>query len=357
MSIKIYHNTKVYVAVPANIATGGPELLHQLVFHLRNDLDIKAYMYYIPNNIPDPIHSEYKQYNNPFVREVEDKELNILIVPEIISNMKILSEYSKIRQGIWWLSVDNFYLSIVLSSKRVFFFRKTINKISKMIFSRIIFDINELALERINSLSLKETNLPLVKRANYHLAQSYYAMNYLRNINIPENKIFYLSDYLNKNFLKIQTDLSKKENIIAYNPKKGFSFTRKIIKASPDIKFIPLINMTRQQVIKTLQRTKVYIDFGNHPGKDRIPREAAILGCCVITGKRGSARYLEDVSVPEKYKFEDKISNIPFIVDRIKDCFNNYENKIKDFNYYREIIRQEPERFKEDLKKIFVKIQ
>ena len=51
--------------------------------------------------------------------------------------------------------------------------------------------------------------------------------------------------------------------------------------------------MTPEQVVDLMSESKVYIDFGNHPGKDRIPREAVINGCCVITGVRGSARFKE----------------------------------------------------------------
>jgi len=264
MSIKIYPNTKVYVVAPANTATGGPELLHQLVFHLRNDFNIEAYMYYVPSGLPDPVHPEYKQYNNPYVEETEDKKENLLIVPEVIGGIRVLSKYSEIRKVIWWLSVDNFYLSAILSSKRNFFFRRIINKVSNLIFNKPLFDINELVLKKLTQLNL--SNFEQMGEASFHLVQSYYAMHHLESNGIPKGKIFYLSDYLNERFLKIKTDLSKKENIVVYNPKKGFSFTKKIIKASPDIKFIPLINMTRQQVIETLQRAKVYIDFGNHPG-------------------------------------------------------------------------------------------
>jgi len=64
--------------------------------------------------------------------------------------------------------------------------------------------------------------------------------------------------------------------------------------------------MPREEVIKLLQKAKVYIDFDYHPRKDRLPREAAILGCCVITRKRGSAKFFEDVPIPDEYKFEDK---------------------------------------------------
>jgi hypothetical protein len=182
-------------------------------------------------------------------------------------------------------------------------------------------------------------------------------MNFLKKIGIDDNRVFYLSDYLNKAFLNIQTDLSKKENIVAYNPKKGLAFTKEIMKLAKDIKFVPLINMTRQQVIETLQRAKVYIDFGNHPGKDRIPREAAILGCCVITGKRGSAAFFEDVSIPDEYKFKDKKENMPKIIEKIRDCFENFEERYKDFDHCRKRIKQEPQKFIEDLKKIFVRVE
>ena len=30
---------------------------------------------------------------------------------------------------------------------------------------------------------------------------------------------------------------------------------------------------------------KLYIDFGGFPGKDRLPREAVMHDCCIITGK------------------------------------------------------------------------
>ncbi|ADY73992.1 hypothetical protein Dester_1361 [Desulfurobacterium thermolithotrophum DSM 11699] len=351
MSVKIYPNTKVYVVAPANTATGGPELLQQLVYHLRNNLNIDAYIYYVPSDLPDPVHPEYKQYNNPYVRKIEDEKENLLIVPEVIGGIRVLSRYSEIRKVIWWLSVDNFYISAILKSKRAFFFRRVVNKISKLILNKTLFDINELTLKKITHMNLFKFDQ--VRQVDFHLAQSYYAIHHLESNGIPKNKIFYLSDYLNENFLKIQTDLLKKENIVVYNPKKGFSFTKKIIKNAPGIRFVPLVNMTRQQVIETLQKAKVYIDFGNHPGKDRIPREAAILGCCVITGKRGSAKYFEDVPISEEYKFYDKEENIPKIINKIKDCFENFEERYKDFNYYREVIKNELQKFLEDLKSIF----
>ncbi len=46
-------------------------------------------------------------------------------------------------------------------------------------------------------------------------------------------------------------------------------------------------------------------------------KEAAILGYCVITGKRKKriTKYFRDVSIPEEYKFEDE-EDIPVIVEK-----------------------------------------
>lgn len=84
-----------------------------------------------------------------------------------------------------------------------------------------------------------------------------------------------------------------------------------------------------------------------------MPGESAILGCCVITGKRGSAGFYEDVPIPEEYKFEDKDEDIPNIVNKINDCIKNYNDRYKDFEYYRQFIKNEPKKIIEDLKKIF----
>lgn len=146
----------------------------------------------------------------------------------------------------------------------------------------------------------------------------------------------------------------KKEDIVLYNPKKGKEFTEKIIRQSPpDINWVPLINLTTNQVHELIKKSKVYIDFGSHPGKDRFPREAASLGCCVITGKRGAAKYHQDVPINDKYKFDDKTKNIPDIIEQIKFCLANYSSEVNNFSDYRSFIKNEKRIFSEDVKKIF----
>jgi hypothetical protein len=366
MSIKVFADTKIYIACPANGATGGPELLHQLAYHLINDLNLNVYMYYYFDDLFTKLKckikneyraiSTYRSYNVPYVFHIQrkdDNERNILIVPEGLYG---LSTFKKIRKGVWFLSVDNYYIwKHYMDNRIVYFLYKITNKISKILIKKPLVDFDITSQEFLDKLVRKYDYRkdPLLKLANFYMTNTYRGLRWFSEL----KPLYYLSEYLNKSFLETQTDLSKKDDVVAYNPKKGFSFTKKIISSAKDIKFIPLINMTKEEVIKTLQRAKVYIDFGNHPGKDRIPREAAILGCCVITGKRGSAAFFEDVPIPDEYKFEDKEENIPKIIEKIKDCFRNFEERYKDFEYYREVIRNEPQKFVEDIKKIFVKVE
>ena len=112
--------------------------------------------------------------------------------------------------------------------------------------------------------------------------------------------------------------------------------------------------MSFEEILKLQQNSKVYIDFGFHPGKDRIPREAAINGCCVITGMEGAAKFHEDIPISEEYKIEFNEDNVAKIIEKIKDCFENYETKTKDFVAYKQMILNEESKFEEDIDRIFV---
>lgn len=316
---------KYYIVAPANSATGGPELLHQLAFKLKQ-YGKSVSIFYIPENFPSPVHDNYRQYCLDFVREIEDNEHNVIIIPETKTNL--LLNFKKTKKIIWWLSVDNYFLSLP-GLKGL---------------------INRFILNRIYSQKYLFFNKKLLKIADFHLVQSEYAKDCLIKNHIYD--IGFLSDYLHESFLKVQTALDRKQNIVVYNPKKGVNFTKKLIRNSPNIKFVAIENMTREEVVMLLQKSKVYIDFGYHPGKDRIPREAAILGCCVITNKRGSAIFSRDMPINDEFKFEE--SNFKSIRQKIEDCFCNYFLNLDKFGSYRhEIMLQELE-FVKQLEGLFI---
>jgi hypothetical protein len=120
-----------------------------------------------------------------------------------------------------------------------------------------------------------------------------------------------------------------------------------IIDSLPKYRFKPIINLNREQIVHYMSKAKLYIDFGIHPGMERIPREAAASGCAVITNKCGSAKFAEDVQVPEKYKFEN--FDLPVIKDTIEYILNNFSRVFDEFSGYRNIINGQEKQMEEQI--------
>lgn len=340
MSLKIENillnkESKVYVLCPAYIKSGGPELLHQLVKKM-NDRGIKTYIVYYntksdDNKYRDAEFDKYtKEYSN--INDIEDDDKNLLIMPEARDAIYESKKFKNIKKVIWWLSVDNFLKSYRFIRPIKMYKKGYIKLVLK---NRIIYNFN------------------YVKTMLVHLCQSNYAIQFLKSKKI--DNVIYLSDYINDTYLNVaNSNNENKEDIVLYNPKKGLRFTKSIMKKSKDLKWVPIQNMTTEEVKTLLLKSKVYVDFGQHPGKDRFPREAALCGCCVITGKRGSAYFYEDVPIQEEFKFEDKKKNIPKIIEKITQCLTTYEVESRKFDEYRSYIKGEKEKFEQDIDKIFL---
>lgn len=345
--LKLNKDSVIYIACPANVATGGPELLHQLGLELHK-LGVNIYMYYIGHENSETgiiVHENYHLYGLPYVLTFEDHSDNFLILPEAAIDMIDQSNY--INYIIWWLSVDYVYVKFDLINQiynRNSLHSRVVCKIIKLISTLPVF--KQLYQNYSKFLVMKLINLTKRSTRYTHWAQSQYAVSFLHDLGI--HNVEYLSDYLRTDFVQQAqgVNLRNKQDIVVYNPKKGIEFTLDIIKASKgSITFVPIVNMSIQEVIMLLTSAKVYIDFGNHPGKDRIPREAAILGCCVITGLNGSAKFDKDLSIPNDYKFANKHKNLIQIVAKIQDTIINYNERWHDFNHYREQIRNEQSEF------------
>lgn len=330
--IKINKNSIIYVQSPPNYFSGGPLALHQLAFELRG-ISINAVMYYSSKVKNNPVNSNFRKYKIPYVFEIEDSSKNVLITHEF--NTSILFKFKNIKKAIWWLSIDNYYKG------HEFLKKNTINRFLSFFNLFNFFDLN-------NS---KHLNSQI-----FHLAQSNYAYEYLKKKNIKN--LNYLHCYLDEKFNKVSYDLNSKLDIVTYNPKKGINFTQKIIKRfyNSKIKFVPIQNMSIDEVQELLLKSKIYIDFGNHPGRDRFPREAALFGCSVITNKEGSANNQIDININENYKFKDESeSELDKIVELINDISLNFRLHHENFNSYRKTILGDEKRFVSELKKIFLK--
>lgn len=321
---------QIYVLCPADFKTGGTELLHQLAYEL-NESGLNANIVYIRqkssvSNTPREFQKYIKSEDNIVnLHDILDSKENIFIVPETF--IYKLRKFKKIKKVIWWLSVDNYTQRY--ENKNIWNFKSIRSIIKEFILKKDIAN------------------------SNLHLVQSEYARDYLEKKGLTNIKK--LSDYLNETYLTdINLNNIEKKDIVLYNPKKGYEFTQKLIKTNPSLNWQPIENLTTEEVRDLLLQSKVYVDFGNHPGKDRFPREAAMSGCCIITGKKGSAKFYEDVSIPDEYKFEQTDKNIQSIINKISSCLNDYEELISDFQIYREVIKNERKEFEENIRDIFL---
>lgn len=312
--------TKIYILCIAEVATGGTELLHQLC-HKLSKIGCEAYMWY-GNNAESPVADRFKKYHTRYVSNVYDAEESVFIIPEVMPQIAISIKAKKVI--LWWLSVDNFLRTLLEGS----------------LDEKHVFDL----------IKGKDDDSRIL-----HYAQSQYAINYLLQRGINPREIYYLSDYLNEEFMKraLSSGLSlpRYANVLYY-PGKGYEFTSKLIQASPELNWIPLRNYTPEEMRTVMCRSMVYIDFGNHPGKDRIPREAAICGCCILVGLDGAAANPVDIPIPQEFKVEGKDENIGLIIQKIKYLIQNYEEANSRFDNYRRIIQGEEAEFEKDIRSL-----
>ena len=287
----------VFILCSAGAVTGGPEALHQLCDKINNHGG-RAVMIYVSYEtqkiVPEAkTPTRYRHYNIRVSDKVVDEKKNILVVPELWPHL--LMGYKNIQRCIWWLSVN---------------------------YGRDKF-----------KFSFEDNSI-------HHLYQSHYAKLFLLSNNAVN--VYPLFDYLS---IKQGSSFTKKDKIVLFNPGKGFEVTQRVIELCADmpIKFIALKGFARPELIRLFKSAMVYIDLGEHPGKDRIPREAACFGCIVITSKAGSATYFDDVPIKEEYKFNE--SDLVQIKEAIGHCMANFKKLSSDFSYYRRVIQNQEREF------------
>lgn len=311
---------RILIASPTNKVTGSTELLQQLCHTLRTS-GMNAFMWYAGGDSNPEFCNHFNAiYHNP-VTSFEDETDTIVVIPETMAYL--LPTIKRAHPVMWWLSVDNY-----------------IGRNNKL--------RNPLRLYSRRLTAIMKYN-PRIRQID-NLVQSRYAYEYLStDLKVDSKRIFYLSDYLNAVYItKASTLKSNRQNRILYNPAKTSSFLKELMSNITEYEWCPLQGFSVSQMQQVMSSSKLYVDFGSHPGKDRIPREAAICGCCVITGRRGSAKNDIDVPIPEKYKFEEKDNPIQAVHECITTVMNNFEAASHDFDNYRDIIMHEEERFVSD---------
>lgn len=317
---------KIYIVSIGDWASGGPEVLHQLGDALNQSGRRRAWMLYRPLdrpfNTPDP----YRRYNVTPAR-IEDVEPgSIVVLPEVCASL--IDRFPAAEIYFWWLSVD-------------FFFNEAAHTPPLG-----VFGVRRLTNRQLDTMR---------RRGVHHLYQSEYARHFCERNSLEPAA--HLGDYLADEYIQAADKPSgPRENIVVYNPAKGRRRTQAILRAlrksGPEV--VPIQGMTRTEVRDLLGRAKVYIDFGHHPGKDRIPREAAAAGACIVTNRRGSAANSVDVPIPEEFKIDDSRRGFqPLAVERIRTLMDDFDNQAARFDDYRRSVAREPAQFLESVRAAF----
>ncbi len=338
---KLHDISKVYVFSPWGKTTGGIELLHQLVDYLRNR-QLEAYIYYYENpsaQVPEV----YSKYNIATATQVDDAKQTVLVLPEICFHVSAYYKESQIV--LWWLSVDNYYhrekkhipLYELFSYSKIYGMKQLWHRLMRLF--KLQWSIRP-------RFSIKES----IKKTYIHAYQSEYANLHLQHRGVVE--LYPLKDYINTDFVSDEVCTNREPNIL-YNPKKGIKFTRKLIKSAPDLKFIPLQNLSRAELQHLFATSMLYVDFGSHPGMDRLPREAAVNGCCIVTGMQGAAANATDIPISDSYKFDESNASVAEIICRIREVLSDYEKHSKAFGPYRQRIMGEEQAFYKQIDELF----
>lgn len=336
--------SKIYVICPYGLITGGPDALHQMVYYLNNNgfdativySDIRTHKY----KIPEP----YRIYIDKYMllNEIKDESENAIVVPETETN--ILTNFYKLNKYVWWLSVDNDIDSSGFKNKLKKILRKIRLKNLKKLYK--IYTLKNFVQHKKYDFSM-DGNVQ-------HLCASYYALDYVSKNIKDKEKIHLCIEPISKIFLeKSEYVTQNKKNIILYNPKKNYKFSKLIIKRMDEYQFIPLVGFSQEELINMYKKSKVYMDFGHFPGAERIPKEAVINGCCVVTGRFGASDFYNDVPIPDKYKIEANENNINEIILTLNELIKNYEKNVKDYSIYRDTVWSLEGKFIEQLKNIF----
>ena len=302
---------------PAGVATGGTESIHKLVSEFNKIEGVHARILYRGHNVTNPQPKEYEKYGCEYITEgmdeypaLPDGFKGVVIFPEIWANKVVDPLYKNCVTAVNWAGVD-------------------------------VYDWN---------VPEQDRGLFLNNQATIHLSQLDYAVDHLKKLGVSE--IYRISDVLNDDFFEPYTE-EPRGNSILYNPcpAKMTPFTAMVIQrcnTEMGLKFQPLEGYTREQLIYLMRHSKLYVDFGVFSGRERLPREAAICGCCVITSKMGAAWYHSDLAIPDKYKFY--IDQVDEAMRMIKATLYNYKNCVEDFKEYRESLIADRENLPEQCK-------
>lgn len=324
--------TTISVLYPRGKDTGGPEALHQLVDAL-NAVGHEAHLVPFPGTQQNPRVPRFAKYDAPERALVVDRADAIVVAPE--NRIDLLHSVRNARRVCWWLSVDN---SSILKSERKLRYapRGGIRN----------------TLRRIKHLSM----LP---------REALFRRKYLRSDIIDVAQSSYARSFLHVRFGRLAAMVSDYVDVasvpanerlfVAYNPMKGahhIDSMKRLIELPVGVEWLALEGLTRSELAIALGKSLVYIDLGHQPGKDRLPREAALAGAVTIVGMVGAGAYWNDVPLSRSYRV-DVSKGLEEACEALRRALQDPPRAFAEQASYRNFLRNEEERFRAEVEDFF----
>lgn len=262
----------IYILALHGIATGGPEAAHQLSDALIEQGFDARMVYFkwedlaqgIPPEFPEygPFAEEYSSYKVNLARALPDEEGNVMVLPETALHLSFAFKRAKVL--IWWLSVDNAFN----------------------------------ALSGLRAGPQMSPNMNYLRRPNlYHASQSRYAERFVEALGL--NSLGMLSDYtVDLTQYATPLPMSERPKLVAFNAQPHKvppplidleAIGAEIKRIDPEIDLVAIGGLPRKAIADIFAHARVYVDLGNFPGKDRMPREAISMCCCALVANAGAA--------------------------------------------------------------------
>ena len=318
------------------VKTGGPEALHQLGHQIARHGGVARMVYYAPysrleidgdlvrcDTAASPMPAHFAQYAPQVLTETRLTADTLVVFPEPLAHLA--AEAKGYQRALWWLSLDN-------------------------------------ALPQNPELEQDDGAAGLfADPLLIHFHQSDYAARFLRDRGAAQ--FFPLSDYTDPQFLhrslvaEDNPPITDRRNVVCFFPNKGGALAAQFLDGAAllrqPVDFVPIRDMTKAQVRATLFGARIYIDFGHHPGKDRVPREAAIAGAVVLLHAAGAARCFPDHPLAEAYRFTQDDVASGALHQRIDAILDDPATHYAAQRAYRQAIRLERERFDLEVRGFF----
>lgn len=272
------HDVRIHIVCPGDQVNGSAESLHQFG-RAAATAGHDARIAYEPFDVLGPVVSAFRSYGLRNDQDVPDDPDVVVLVPH--TAVDLVAHLNQAQVLVWWLRVDD-----------------------------------EADVAAVTAAVPHAT----------HLAQSEHARRFL---DLHGMTATVLGDYVHPDFIERARSLEpmRRLDTVLYNPDPTDEVTPRLIEASRGVlDWVPVERLSRNEVAEIMAYSKVYVDFGAHAGRTRLPREALAVGCCVITGRRGAAGNGTDLDTPDGFSFDESSPDV------VKDALNRVALTVMEFD-------------------------